>query len=221
MTQSLITLDQATIPAGGSGTSYTFSHICGTQKNRALVVGIIGDTATNNITGVTYNSVAMTLATTVQVPGDRWHYLYYLVNPASGSNTVAISATGSGFIIPGSISYNGVNQTSPINVTNTATGTSGSISCSVTTTVAGCMLVSSFRGASAVTPGTNTYNRLMYQNGTIAGMSDSGACVAAGSNTMSETTTPNWCMIIAALAPAPVGNITNLSALANVSALTI
>lgn len=98
---------------GGSG-NFSASYTSGSGSGRLLVVTFLGTAATNpdSISAVTYNSVAMTLATKQAASGGRWAYLYYLVAPATGSNTLAITQTGGDFIL-GVIAgdYTGVNAT--------------------------------------------------------------------------------------------------------------
>jgi hypothetical protein len=97
---------------GGTTNSLTFSYTCGSGSNRLLIVGVVGDQSVDDVTGVTYNSVSMTLAvkeTTVYV-NNRVTYLYYLLNPTSGANNVVISCTGVHLLIAGAADYTGVAQ---------------------------------------------------------------------------------------------------------------
>ncbi len=52
----------------------------------------------------------MTLITKVQTPGDRWHYLYYLLAPASGTNNVVITAASPHYLISEAASWYNVAQ---------------------------------------------------------------------------------------------------------------
>jgi len=61
----------------------TLSYTMGSVTNGILFVAIVGDISGDNLSGVTYNGVAMSLVNKIQYPSDRWQYLYYLVNPAS------------------------------------------------------------------------------------------------------------------------------------------
>lgn len=72
-------------------TSLTVSHTCGTQLNRALFVFIsTRDTTTDKVTGVTYNSVAMSRHN-IWNDGTHTVYLYYLMAPSTGTNDIIIS----------------------------------------------------------------------------------------------------------------------------------
>ena len=70
---------------GGSTASLTYSYTVGSGSNRLLVVNLIGDTSADDISSVTYGGTAMTLVGKVQAPSNNWQYLYYLLNPSSGS----------------------------------------------------------------------------------------------------------------------------------------
>lgn len=100
----------------GGATSLTFSHTC-TGDNRLLLVGFLTNNSTDVITGVTYNSVAMTRLKE-QDHGDGYrNYVYGLIAPATGANNVVISASSSSVIYAVSASYTGVSQsTLPSNV---------------------------------------------------------------------------------------------------------
>lgn len=99
------------------GTSSTIAHTC-TGSNLILYVALFGDNQSTDATGskiagVTYAGVNM-----VEVPnsrtfvtGDRWIYLFYLLNPATGNNNIIISSDGSSIAIQGfGQSYTGVKQ---------------------------------------------------------------------------------------------------------------
>jgi hypothetical protein len=98
------------------GTSLTFSHTC-TGSNLILFVGFNGDNigGADDVSSVTYNSVAMTLANKqvgAGTGGDRNTYLYYLIGPATGAHNVVITCSSSHVIQGGAVSYTGVKQSS-------------------------------------------------------------------------------------------------------------
>jgi hypothetical protein len=107
-----IAFDLGTNGGTDSGTSITFSHTC-SGSDRFLVVAVIGDVGAGaeDVTGCTYDGVAMTLADKISdTLIARFGYVFYLVNPASGANNVVASCTGSHFLAAGAASYTGVNQ---------------------------------------------------------------------------------------------------------------
>lgn len=97
----------------GGGSGHSFSHTC-TGSDRFLMVAFGGDVGggADDITGVTYNGVALTFAAKiVDVNIARYGYVYTLTNPSSGANTIAITTTAPHYIIAGAASYTGVSQT--------------------------------------------------------------------------------------------------------------
>lgn len=122
---------------GGGSAGLTFAYTCGSGNNRLLVVLVLGDTSVNDVTGVTYNGVSMTLAAPPGLapggPDNRWLYLFWLIAPATGTNNVVISASSTHFILGGAADYTGVSQTGQPDATTTHAG-SGSIT-SLTTSI--------------------------------------------------------------------------------------
>jgi len=109
---------------GGSTTSLTYSYTVGTNSNRLLLVNLVGDPSADDISSVTYAGASMTLITKVHTPGDRWHYLYYLLAPASGTSNVAVSAASAHYLISEAASWYNIAQSGQPGafVANTAAG---------------------------------------------------------------------------------------------------
>lgn len=83
-----------------AGETETHAFNAGTGSDRVLLVCVTyRDDATVAVSGVTYNGVAMTSAGTAVDPavgnGVGMH-LFYLANPASGSNNIAVTMSASG-----------------------------------------------------------------------------------------------------------------------------
>lgn len=121
-----------------TATSLTFSYTVGAGSKRLLVVVVVGDHLTDDVTGVTYAGAAMTLAAKLTGAGgasNRWLYFFYLVGPASGANNVIISASSSHFLAGGAADYAGVNAVSQPDATTTNAGGSNitSLTTSITT----------------------------------------------------------------------------------------
>ena len=110
-----ITFDAAS--SATSGTSpLSWFHTVGSGNNRLLVVsiGIEGDSTVGNITGVTYNSVALTKAVENFVGDYQNTEIWYLLNPPAGSANVAVTTNGDpGDINGGAISVFGAAQSGP------------------------------------------------------------------------------------------------------------
>lgn len=148
----------ATGSTAGSSTK-TFSHTC-SGSDRLLLVVAGCHTATADISGVTYNGVAMTQVGADQTDSANGRLtVWSLIAPASGANNVVITATAVDTISYGAISFNGAKQTSNPD-SNTAGTESVTTSYSVTATApttdeAAVMFGYAMSGGS-LTGGTNT-----------------------------------------------------------------
>ena len=128
---------------GGSTSSLTYSYTVGSGPNRLLVVNLIGDTSADDISSVTYAGTPMTLVGKAQSPSNDWQYLYYLLNPSSGSNNVVVTAGSAHYLISEAASWYNVGQSAQpdASTTNTAAATSTSITTSLTTVASGSLVV--------------------------------------------------------------------------------
>lgn len=109
----------------GSGGSSSFSHTVAVQPDRLLLVVVnstdSGTSGTGTVDSATYNSVSMTRVTGSPIGfinlDSSSTEIFYLVAPATGSNTVAVNFTGqSGGTrrIVTAISFYNVHQSSPL-----------------------------------------------------------------------------------------------------------
>ncbi|MGB8114166.1 MAG: IPT/TIG domain-containing protein, partial [Candidatus Sulfotelmatobacter sp.] len=110
---------------GGSSTSLTYSYTVGTNSNRLLLVNLVGDSSVDDISSVTYAGAPLTLITKIQTPNDRWHYLYYLLGPTSGTNNVVITAGSSHYLISEASSWYNVSPSGQPEAYSTNTAASG------------------------------------------------------------------------------------------------
>lgn len=126
-----LTQDDCVDSTGGAaiaydaGTNYTidnsstatFSHTVGTGSNRLLIVSIAREEFGTNrsVTGVTYNSVAMTFAASANHSnGNNKVSTYYLLAPDSGANNVEVTFSGQvGAIAVTADSYENILQQAP------------------------------------------------------------------------------------------------------------
>lgn len=127
------------------GTGHSWTHIC-TGSNLILIVGFRNTKAAGgeDVTGVTYNSVAMTklYGSLLGNGGKDYDYFYYLINPATGSHTVSVNTAGSTTLYGRSASYTGVKQSGfPDAQAQAQSSTGTSITASVTTVADNCWLV--------------------------------------------------------------------------------
>ena len=202
-----IALDVATNGGSATATSHSYSHTC-TGSNLILFVGVnFYNAGTDDITGVTYNSVAMTqIAKQTNASGSgQISYLYYLINPSTGANTVAITKTSSATIRSVSVSYTGANDIAQPDASGTNTSNASlAISKAVTTIADNCWMVSfTFNDANQCLASTGTTNR--NSAGVYMAIGDSGGVITpAASYSMAWTLasgTANWTIVNASFAP--------------------
>ena len=109
--------------AAGPVSSLTFSHtVTSDSFNRIIVVGATVERGLT-VSSITYGGQGLTLVISQTQPSntDAVSYLYYLVDPPTGTNDVVVSVSGgTGFIGAGSISFTEAHQTDPIDGTSGA-----------------------------------------------------------------------------------------------------
>jgi hypothetical protein len=127
-----ITKDATSGGSVANASSVSWTHtITSSQSNLILLVAVyLGSSRT--ISTITYAGTNMTqLATKSQ--GTFNAYLYYILAPATGANSVSITTSGSGQIDAAAISYYNVAQSSTFGTAATASGTTTSASNTVST----------------------------------------------------------------------------------------
>lgn len=201
--------------SGGSSVSpLTWSHIT-SGSNRVLYVGVSADPTIDNILGVTYNSVSMILVNKTRRGGNsRYSYLFYLVNPASGANTVSVSMLSGAVDAAGSSSFSGVNQSliytggSPTDNQNSTNGTGTSGTASVSTVSDNSWLVGFYvdgGGGGGASAGSNTFMRQQCAGSSVWMVDTNGPDSPAGSFSLTVATNNGsqaWALNIASLSPA-------------------
>lgn len=195
--------------SGGGSSSFTASYTVGSGSNRLLVVAVAGDSSTDKITGVTFNGTSMTLANKVQ--GGRWLYLFYLLNPDSGTHNVVVSASSADFILAAAADYIGVAQSGqPDNTTTAHKGATGSdtLTATLTTVVDNCFTILASQGFSsgaAPLAGTGSLRRIFGVAFGYPGIFDSNAPKnPAGSTSMEwhwATSNHEMASVMASFAP--------------------
>lgn len=123
---------QSNAKTSGSG-SVTATHVC-TGTNLLILAYVVDQSGVNdNVTGVTYNGVAMTQLIKQQTYNKL--YIYGLIAPATGSHSLIASRTNTtgDFVVIGS-SYMGVKQSGLPDATATNNlSSTGSIGTTITT----------------------------------------------------------------------------------------
>lgn len=135
-----------------SGT--TFSHTCGAA---ATVLWVWTRCDAGAVTGVTFNSVAMTVVTSVTSVGV--YQLWHLENPASGAHTIAVSGPGS--VGAMSASYTGAVTTGVPDNSTTNTSAASTIVTTITPVSDKTWAIYGVADRSGVAPtaGTNSTGR--------------------------------------------------------------
>jgi hypothetical protein len=189
-------------------TSYTAAYTVGSGSNRILFVGFFGD-STRACTGVTYNGVAMTNVGFVYTNGaDRGIELWYLLNPASGSNNVVASFSASTVVWAAAADYTDAKQSGQPDASNTGENASGttSLNANLTVVASNCWAIAVLReSAGGAVTWSGTSNELVASGGLH--FADSNGTVSTGSVTVSATmgTANIYRMISASFAPTAGG----------------
>ena len=173
--------------AASAASSLSWSHtVTSSGSNLALVVGVgVGNDSDGGLgLTVTYNSVVMTsVGKCTRNASSGVVQTFRIAAPASGTNTVAVTLSGgTADLIGGSISFTGVNQSSPCRNAATALGYSTLVSVAVTS-AAGDMVVDAVGSGSAITASSQTLEWLHNLNGNT-GDGNAAQSVASGASTV-------------------------------------
>lgn len=207
----------------GANSTTPVSHTC-TGSNRLLIVGVlIGDTTTT-VSTLTYNSVSLAQAnrrTSTNMGVELW----YLANPASGANNIALTLSAAQDYKIFALSLTGVHQASPLDANNTGTGSTDP-SVSVTTVADNSWvvdIVASFGSDLVVGAGQTQRINTTWLGGDLYGSaSTEGPKTPAGAVTMSWTQTDSeWVSCAASFAPATASSIKTVDNLAIASVKTV
>lgn len=193
------------IDATSGSNTQSWSHTC-TGSNLLLWVTVRSD---NSITGVTYNSVALTKVgeTTVSEHNSLW----YLIAPATGAHTVAVTLGTATFSQSAAASYTGVRQSGVPDASNTSSPgvIAPPLNISVTTVADNCWVVASGQdnsGSGIVGAGTATTARI-FQNNSVILLDTNGVVTPAGARTLQLTDTAGSAilsLVAASFAPVAV-----------------
>ena len=177
----------------GSGTSMTYAHTC--AAGSVLFVGSLIQSGLS-MTSITYNGVTLTDPGLRIVDGGGYEiYMWYSSSPSSGSNNIVITPSASTVAIFGrSASYTGVNTSSVLGATSTASKTSTTThTYSLTTNNNNSWTLLFARGRSEFIVASTGSTRRSPPTGTNSDTTvfDSNAAITpAGSNSMSFTCSP-------------------------------
>jgi hypothetical protein len=170
---------------------------------------LLGSSSVDDISSVTYAGIPMTLAGTAQAPSNNRQYLYYLLNPPSGANTVSITAGSQHYLVSQAASWYNVRQSGQPEAvtTNTFPVGSTSITTSLTTAASGSLVVQGVWAYQHLSPGLGTSPIVVDAAFGGAGIfaSSLSPVVPAGNVTMTTASDGmlNSGVIMASFAPAP------------------
>jgi len=193
----MIAFDAYVADQNSGGPTLSYSHTC-SGADRILFVGATCYGA-SSVT-VSYNGVAMT-----EIGSGSQDHLFYLVAPASGTNTVLVTVDAGG-IHSGSVSYTGAKQTGVPDSFNVASQGAGSSTFDIsTTTVAdNCWLVAIVEaGSYGSLNGTGTTQRAGVYSSWVYIYDSNAAKTPAGVSTLEVTNghSPTFEGVIASFAP--------------------
>ena len=186
----------------------TFPHTVTTGgSDRIIVVAVAWEPKAGvSLVGVTYAGDALT-EIRIDISGNKSaSSLYYKVDPQTGPNTVSIDFSGSAKGSFGALSFTGVDQATPIDAHNGASGAGTTQTVDVTTVTDNAWVVDAvFHARVAPVVGANQTERFNACVGARpCGAGSTEETTTAGTYTMSWTTTDNkdWAISAAALRPA-------------------
>jgi len=192
---SIASDSQSSMVQSTVASSISWNHTTGAGSNRLLLVAVAihkDNGGPTTVTGVTYDGVSLTQVTTdlysTQNPQVRT-YVFRLINPTSGTKTITINFQAATLSVAGAVTFTGVDQTNPIQTSNTATGSGTTPSVAVTVTGSGRWIFGHLAGhriASdwTITEGIGQMQRWA-QTGQLYKGVGSDKSVSAGSQSMS------------------------------------
>lgn len=185
-----IAFDNASSGNSTSSATLTFSLTVGSGSNRALWVGVLVNTTTATISSFNYAGVAMSPTGQTPLRSNQSLFLYYLANPASGTNNIVITMSTTVSEMHGcAASYTGAAQTGiPDAGTSTSVGSGTTNTLTLSTVANNAWMVGIFRNDSAGngTAGTGTTQRT-FSAGQVSFDDSGGALTPAGSHSIQET----------------------------------
>lgn len=205
-----IALDTSVNGLTALGTSLSWSHTC-TGSNLLLWVGVVG-AVSDVLTGVTYGSRNCFFVSKVQVPsGGRWRYLYALIGPAPGTDTITATLSASALVEGFSASYTGCAQggvpDSSAAPFAAAVSSGADFSAGISTVEDDCWAIELF-GSSTISTVTLSAGGTIRQQGSGLGggngIADSSAVIhPAGvhSFVQHKTGLADWAAVVASFAP--------------------
>lgn len=195
------------ISTGFSGTTTkTWQHmVYGTNPLLVMEANLWQDVAgTGTVTAASFNGVALTRVSTGTTNSAMRSEQWYLKAPPVGTYTMSVTVTGNTDAIKLAAStFDGYDQTSPLDNNSSATASAGDPSASVTTLTANALVVatlSRFSTTAATSNRTKVYNDSVTS---VLGASSFQLATATGSysDTYTGSAAQDWAMTIASYKP--------------------
>lgn len=115
-------------------TDLTWQHTC-SGNNRLLLVSVCTEEV-ETITDITFNGVSLTLEKAhTRVTGNLRTEIWSLVAPDTGEHDIVVTMSGAAYITAGGVSYNNVDQTTPVDAVGTGSDGSSTAPSDAITTV--------------------------------------------------------------------------------------
>jgi hypothetical protein len=192
------------LSVAGPDTTITNTINIGTGLDHSVMIVIgNGHTASDAITSMTWNGVALTKVQ-VQAPtgsNDRYIYIFMLVNPDSGSHDLVINNSTSAYFFGSLAVYNGAAQTGqPDNSGKSTSAAATTFNETLTINTADSWLIGwAHHWNGNLAAGTDTTLRTA---AAVTGLGDSNAGLATGSRSIQFTgTSETWMGVFLSLAP--------------------
>lgn len=204
-----IAFDATSSSSNSGSATLTYQHTC-TGTNLFLGVSIYDQSVGDNVTGVTYNGVAMTKSDSQLLSGDGGTYqsLWYLFGPSTGINDIIVTRSSSAnAMVAQSTSLTGCNQSAIDSHAKVVdAGSPSSLAITTTVVASNCWLVGGCRnGCGVITAGSGTTVRIAASSVTIG---DSNGTVGTGSQSLNfngPACGPSaFAACVLSIAPAPV-----------------
>ncbi len=195
-------------------TGLSYNHTC-TWSDRILFVMTANNWATTTTTAVTYNGVSMTSIWSIRNSNNSLVTLWYLIAPATWSNTITTTTSAAANQIAKSVSYTWVQQSSqPDAFTVNWPTTTTSFTQSVTTVANNCWLIAASAWMSwlTITAGANTTIRNVMELSLAWSfiLDSNSAQTPAGSKSMNVTSSSQqFTWVMASFSPATASVQTN------------
>ena len=189
-----------------SSTSVTYSlTTSGSDRFLAVANAIIGGFTTDVLTGITYNSDALTRVGMGVIQSNVRTYLYQMVAPDTGSSYSVVATSSASTLFQSiAMSYSGASQTGQPDSSSSGNATLQTVITATTTVVASnCWLVGSlYSNAAGLSAGSGTILRGTVGDGRNGGFDSNGTVGTGAQSLIANCTLDNIGWVVCSFAPA-------------------